>query len=190
MFPGQPATEIRPLVADLPGPRRGEGFRPVGRKDRLRLPLARTARTSRSVRQLARALRLVTGALVRAVGRAQPGIHEREVWRSKEGAGRTLPAFRTIAGRSGVGHRPHLRERTAIRAFVVVERHSSMSLRVHRSGASGTSIEPSRNFVGPSAPGIRSYSKTSVGSHSVAQAFGMSTTPEICPCTGAVPRIA
>jgi hypothetical protein len=33
-------------------------------------------------------------------------------------------------------------------------------------------------------------SKMSVGSQSVAQAFGMSTTPEMWPCTGAVPRIA
>ena len=32
-------------------------------------------------------------------------------------------------------------------------------------------------------------SKISVGSHSVAQALGMSTTPLIWPCTGAVPRI-
>jgi hypothetical protein len=33
------------------------------------------------------------------------------------------------------------------------------------------------NLVGPSAPGMMSKSKISVGSQSVAQAFGMSTTP-------------
>jgi hypothetical protein len=36
---------------------------------------------------------------------------------------------------------------------------------------------------------MMSKSKISVGSHSVAQAFGTSTTPLMCPCTGAVPRI-
>jgi hypothetical protein len=30
----------------------------------------------------------------------------------------------------------------------------------------------------------------SVGNHNVAQALGISTTPEMWPCTGAVPRIA
>jgi len=37
--------------------------------------------------------------------------------------------------------------------------------------------------------GMMSKSKISVGSHSVAQAFGTSTTPEIWPWQGAVPRI-
>ncbi len=62
--------------------------------------------------------------------------------------------------------------------------------RFYRSGASGISIEPSRCSFGPSAFGFMSNSKMSVGSHSVAQALGISTTPEIWPCTGAVPRIA
>ncbi len=58
-----------------------------------------------------------------------------------------------------------------------------------RSGDRGIWIEPSRNFVGPSAPGLMSKSKIFVGIQRVAQAFGMSTTPEMWPWTGAVPRI-
>lgn len=53
-----------------------------------------------------------------------------------------------------------------------------------------TSAVPVMIFFGPSAFGFRSKSKISVGSHKVAQAFGISTTPLIWPSTGAVPRIA
>jgi hypothetical protein len=42
-------------------------------------------------------------------------------------------------------------------------------------------------FCGPAAVGLMSKSKISVGSHSVAQALGTSTTPLMWPCTGAVP---
>ncbi len=61
--------------------------------------------------------------------------------------------------------------------------------RHQRSGARGTSTEPSTNFTGPSAFGIMSQSKISFGIHSVAHAFGMSTTPDKWPWTGAVPRM-
>ena len=53
--------------------------------------------------------------------------------------------------------------------------------------AIGMSIEPSRKRVGPAALGLMSNSKMSVGNHSVAHALGMSTTPLMCPCTGAEP---
>lgn len=59
-----------------------------------------------------------------------------------------------------------------------------------RSGAIRTSALPRSCGRGPSTPGLMSKSKISVGRYNVAQAFGMSTTPEMCPCTGAVPRIA
>lgn len=45
-------------------------------------------------------------------------------------------------------------------------------------------------FTGPAALGRTSKSKICVGNQSVAQAFGMSTTPLMWPCTGAVPRMA
>jgi len=44
-------------------------------------------------------------------------------------------------------------------------------------------------LVGPFAFGMTSKSKISVGNQSVAQALGTSTTPLICPWTGAVPRM-
>src|SRR5690242_8054351 len=59
----------------------------------------------------------------------------------------------------------------------------------HLSGEIGIWMSPVMCFTGPAADGITSKSKISVGSHKVAQAFGTSTTPEIWPCTGAVPRI-
>jgi hypothetical protein len=45
-------------------------------------------------------------------------------------------------------------------------------------------------LAGPAALGMMSKPKMYLGSHSVAQALGISTTPEICPRTGAVPSIA
>ena len=58
-----------------------------------------------------------------------------------------------------------------------------------RSGDSGIAMEPSRCLTGPAAFGLMSKSKICVGTHSVAQALGTSTTPLMWPCTGAVPRI-
>ena len=49
------------------------------------------------------------------------------------------------------------------------------------SGDNGMSTPPLMNLVGPADDGMMSKSKISVGSHSVAQAFGMSTTPEMWP---------
>ncbi len=57
------------------------------------------------------------------------------------------------------------------------------------SGDNGICTSPVMNLVGPAADGMMSKSKISVGSHSVAQAFGISTTPEMWPWHGAVPRI-
>ncbi len=45
------------------------------------------------------------------------------------------------------------------------------------------------NLTGPAAEGRMSKSKISVGTQTVAQEFGMSTTPEKWPWTGAHPRI-
>ncbi|MCP1962988.1 hypothetical protein ACVIU4_000081 [Bradyrhizobium barranii subsp. barranii] len=57
------------------------------------------------------------------------------------------------------------------------------------SGEIGIWISPVMCLMGPAAEGITSKSKISVGSHSVAQALGTSTTPEMWPWHGAVPRI-
>src|SRR3954454_8922851 len=57
------------------------------------------------------------------------------------------------------------------------------------SGEIGIWMSPVMCLIGPADDGITSKSKISVGSHKVAQALGTSTTPEMWPCTGAVPRI-
>jgi hypothetical protein len=57
------------------------------------------------------------------------------------------------------------------------------------SGESGIWMSPLICLIGPADDGMTSKSKISVGSHSVAQALGTSTTPEMWPWQGAVPRI-
>src|SRR6266581_4622589 len=59
----------------------------------------------------------------------------------------------------------------------------------HLSGEIGIWMSPLMCLIGPAEDGMTSKSKISVGSHSVAQALGTSTTPEIWPWHGAVPRI-
>ena len=68
-------------------------------------------------------------------------------------------------------------------------RPASFSRRDHLSGEIGIWMSPVMCLIGPADDGMMSKSKISVGSHSVAQALGTSTTPEIWPWHGAVPRI-
>ena len=114
--------------------------------------------------------------------------------------GRRLVAFH---------HWAHCGERSTAAAEVVVNGHRSLRwLRTpgaqagrsaapplcraehHLSGDIGISTALITCLVGPAAHGMTSKSKMSVGSHKVAHAFGMSTTPEMCPWHGAVPRMA
>ena len=84
-------------------------------------------------------------------------------------------------------------EAAATPAVVVVGGHGGGSVGSRcqtMSGDSGITTEPSRCLIGPAELGLMSKSKICVGSHSVAQAFGTSTTPLMWPCTGAVPRMA
>src|SRR5215472_2032145 len=66
---------------------------------------------------------------------------------------------------------------------------STFSDHAHLSGEIGIWISPLMCLIGPAADGKTSKSKISVGNHSVAQALGTSTTPEMWPWHGAVPRI-
>src|SRR6202012_4660201 len=59
----------------------------------------------------------------------------------------------------------------------------------HLSGEIGIWISPLMCLIGPADDGITSKSNISVGSHKVAQALGTSTTPEMWPWHGAVPRM-
>ena len=122
-----------------------------------------------------------------------------------------------IRRQTGNGHRPHVGKRPAPVAEIVIDWHQFSSSTIapaswrsraakpraarrgithrssgghHLSGDMGMSTPPLTCLTGPSAPGITSNAKMSVGSQSVAQALGMSTTPEMWPWHGAVPRIA
>ena len=131
----------------------------------------------------ARSRRRGGAAFVRRMRPPHAPVHAGESGRREDGARRLVPTL--CAGhRLGVGrHRAGRGKRPAPVAEVVVNRHR------YRSGASGIVTPPLMPPDGPSMPGLMSNSKISVGSHSVAHEFGMSTTPLMWPCTGAVPRI-
>ena len=122
-------------------------------------------------------------------------------------------ALRTILRRVAFRHRPHVGERAAIVAEILIDRHvvsSRDSVHIiatadagrqirtvphpvaqgcYLSCESGIWMSPLMCLIGPADDGMMSKSKISVGSHSVAQALGTSTTPEMWPWHGAVPRI-
>ena len=122
-------------------------------------------------------------------------------------------ALRTVLRRVAFGHRPHVGERAAIVAEIFIDRHfrfpRAIGLMLRDGGCGAANTQPSRIpsrrdylscdsgiwmsplmcLIGPADDGMMSKSKISVGSHSVAQAFGTSTTPEMWPWHGAVPRI-
>ncbi len=163
-----------PSVTEHPGPRRRGVRHPTCR----RLAAAASARMRRA------APRLVGAALIDGGGTAQAGIDRGEMRRGQQGAGRqAAAAFARLRPRV-VAHRTLGGERSAGRAEIVVGRHG------YRSAASGMATPPLMPPLGPSAPGLMSNSKMPVGSQRVAQEFGMSTTPLMWPCTGAVPRMA
>ena len=126
--------------------------------------------------------------------------------------GELLVALRAILRRVAFRHRPHVGKRAAIVAEIFVDRHlipralQIFTRRRMRGGNHTPSRIPSRGelylscdsgiwmsplmcLIGPADDGMMSKSKISVGSHSVAQALGTSTTPEMWPWHGAVPRI-
>lgn len=151
--------------------------------------------TATAPRTVGAAFRAVCGTLICFVGVAHTARHGRKTWHSDHDPARLDAAFRARTRVHETVHRPHFFKDAALIALIFIDWHnvsltfagesapgwSGSSGSVYRSGASGTSMEPSRYLVGPSALGIISHSKISFGSHSVAQAFGISTTPEIWP---------
>lgn len=192
-------------VRDHPGSRTGQRFRPVRAVQRAAglLLAARTASASGAV--AAQTLGAVGAAFVGGKGGAAARVHLGQPRCGQQHPGRACRAGGAIAGIGKSRHRGKRLEGAALRAGVIIDGHGAFlpfrggwgraiprAARLHhRSWAMGMSTEPSTSRVGPSTEGINAepFSKMSVGSHSVAQAFGTSTTPEICPCTGAVPRI-
>src|SRR3984957_14083127 len=154
----------------------------------------------------------IGAALVGGVGLALVRRHAEEVRGGQDHARRFAFASRTVLRRIAFRHRPHVRERAAIVAEIFVNRHFLFphpsltnanggcgaaepqpsripSRRDYLSCESGIWMSPLMCLIGPADDGMMSKSKISVGNHSVAQALGTSTTPEIWPWHGAVPRI-
>jgi hypothetical protein len=160
-------------------------------------------------RQCARRIRT---PLIGGVGDPRLRRHRRAMRGGENDARRARLALRTIGWQLIFRHRSHPGKRSAIPAQIFVNRHDVLLddqrpasifrarrhsigrratlLRAYLSGDIGMSTPPLICLMGPDAFGMTSNSKMSVGSHNVAQALGMSTTPEMWPCTGAVPRIA
>ena len=173
--------------------------------------LGRATATAWPMRRLvfANGLRRIGAALVGGVGLALIRGHAKEIRCGQDHTRRFAFASWTILRRIAFRHRPHIHERTAIVTEIFVNRHFvSSNWSMHRrdecgaasthcparrhdylSCESDTSTPPLMCFTGPADDGMISKSKISVGKYSVAQAFGMSTTPLICPCTGATPKI-
>lgn len=176
-----------------------EGFRSVSMVQGFRGFLAgrSAAGTPWSMAGTTRAIGAAFICFMRLTG---PARHYRNAWGCHQYAWRGRVAVRASAGGGKMCECGKCCEGTAVFALVVIEGHGNLRTNggrrprsrppdSHRSCAIGISTDPSRYFVGPSAFGIISHSKMSLGSQSVAQALGISTTPEICPCTGAVPKI-
>src|SRR4029077_6862996 len=132
----------------------------------------------------------------RREGGAAVGRHGGEERCGQVGARRLAATVGTIGRQLAFGHRPHHGEWAAAAALIVVDGHWYLSGKNrtragtarrrtvrpraatpprYLSGDSGMGTPPFTCLIGPAALGITSKSKMSVGSHSVAQAFGIST---------------
>src|SRR5437764_6328764 len=132
------------------------------------------------------------------MGRAPLGRYRGEVRCGQQDPRGFKTAVRAFARHIVLGHRPRLGKGAALGTQIVVDGHQSLPVsfidvwgrgpavpqsrrRSYLSGDIGISTPGMTCLVGPAALGMTSKSKISVGSHSVAQAFGISTTPEMCP---------
>jgi hypothetical protein len=206
------------LMGDHPGATLGKAFGAGAlwpgavRRGRTKPRSARAATASLAVPRAGQRLWRRCTSLVGLVRKPPVRGHCRKVGRGQKRTRRLLPALRTFVGQFTFRHWPHIGEGAAADTEIIVDRHRfprrlfplsqrtspaarrragrCRPRRLYLSGDIGMSIPPLMCLIGPSAPGITSNAKMSVGSHNVAQALGMSTTPEMWPCTGAVPRIA
>ena len=97
-------------------------------------------------------------------------------WCCEKSAPGLSPAIRAGQRIAAFAHGTECGENTAFPAFVIVHWHCSPQF---KSGDNGIETSPEMAFTGPEAFGMMSKSKISVGSQSVAKAFGMSTTPDM-----------
>jgi hypothetical protein len=165
--------------------------------------LAGTTAAPRTVRGLVLAdrLRCVGATLIGCVRFPRGSRHAGEIGSRQNHARSFHLTARAILRFVTFRHRSHVGERPAIVTEIFVDRHLLSSrgyLRDCGCGAADTHRPASRRagisylscesgiwmsplicLIGPADDGMMSKSKISVGSHSVAQALGTSTTPEI-----------
>jgi len=112
-------------MADHPRTRGRKAFRATPGPLHETRRLGRTAPAARPMRRLvfAESFRRVSAALVDGVGLAPVRGHAKEIWRRQNRARRLTLALRAVLRRVAFRHRPHVRERTAIVAEIIVERH-------------------------------------------------------------------
>ena len=79
------------------------------------------------------------------------------------------------------GDAPSTRRFDFIRFALYAQRERFGGAITYKSGDKGIGTSVVTDFTGPAADGLMSKSKICVGSHKVAHAFGISTTPLICP---------
>src|SRR5450432_317094 len=203
-------------MTNHPGTRGREALRATsGFRYRPRRLLAGAAATARTMRSLVFGdrLRRMSTALIGGDRIAPIRGHAEEIRCGQDHPRRGAFALRTILRIIAFRHRPHIREWTAIVAKIFIDWHdvfpaqvetktvnrmrggivrsrpASVAQGIYLSCESGIWMSPLMCFTGPADDGMMSKSKISVGNHSVAHAFGTSTTPEMWPWHGAVPRI-
>src|ERR1700754_3431689 len=93
-------------------------------------------------------------------------------WCCEKSAPGLSPAIRAGQRIVAFAHGTECGENTAFPTLVIINRHRSPQF---TSGDNGIETPPEMAFTGPDAVGMISKSKMSVGSQSVAQAFGIST---------------
>jgi hypothetical protein len=187
-------------MREHPGSAGREAFRagPATLCGAQRFPRAAATSGAMGILRAGQPLRLGCAALVDRMSQPAFRRHPGKIRRGQKCPRSLLPAFRAGIRQIAIRHRPRVGERSASGTEIVVNGHWASpfrssscrrkargdkpppaGLRAHLSGDMGMSTPLLICLIGPAALGITSNAKMSVGSHKVAQALGMSTTPEI-----------
>src|SRR6185295_12559330 len=99
--------------------------------------------------ELRKALRGMRAALVGGVRQAALPRHRRKIRRSEKCPRRQRAALRTGVRRVTLRHRPHLRERAALAAEIVIDRHRTISPLAPLFTSRGGGCEPPPHAIRP-----------------------------------------
>jgi len=146
---------------------------------------------------LRRCLRRIRASLICRMRGPRAFRYRRTIRRGQKHPRRGDFASRTFMRQFAFRHGPHRRKRSAVIAEIFVNWHRDPAqlkliggapegapqqpCKAYLSGDMGMSTPPLTCFTGPAALGMMSNAKISVGSQSVAQALGISTTPDMWP---------